>query len=44
MYGAGGLRACSWLAHPSGISDPGGIGVALAGAMPLNYGGEPHVR
>jgi hypothetical protein len=27
MFGAGGLCACSRLAHPSGISDPVGLGL-----------------
>jgi hypothetical protein len=44
VSGAGDLHACSQLAHPSGISDPGGFGVALGGAMLFDYGGEPRVR
>jgi hypothetical protein len=37
----GGVCSYSWLAHPSGTSDPGGVPVALGGAMPFDYGGDP---
>lgn len=33
--------ACSRLAHPSGISNPCGVGVALGVAMPFDYGSDP---
>jgi hypothetical protein len=41
VSGVGGLCLWSRLAHPSGISDPCGVGVALGGAMPFDYGGTP---
>jgi hypothetical protein len=39
----GGVCSYSRLAHPSGISDPGRVGVALGGAMPFDYSGDPSV-
>ena len=42
VTGVGGLCACSRLAHPSGISDAGGVGVALGDAMPFDYDDDPH--
>jgi hypothetical protein len=43
VSGAGGLCACSRLAHPSGISDLGGVVVVLGGAMSFDYTEDLHM-
>ena len=44
VLGMGGLCVCSRLAHPEGISNLEGVGVALGGAMPFDFDDDPFVR